>query len=243
MSWVGLDFRGRIICWVGRKMSDDGESPFTFELSAPITRKSGGDLLAALEEYARVVNYRYFQTREFDRWANRRCHSSTIIERYGSWKKAMSILGIEGGHKRQYSNDELVCNLEAIWKEVGRPPGHRKLASMEAKISYGPYKRTWGSVRKACEAISQFHTGKITRAQLLNGNPAIVRRRTIPLDTRWQVLKRDNYRCVACGANPAADHTVELEIDHIVPVSKGGINDLTNLRTLCHECNLGKGGE
>lgn len=57
---------------------------------------------------------------------------------------------------------------------------------------------------------------------------------------RYQVLKRDNFKCCACGASPAKDPLVELHIDHIVPWSKGGTTTIDNLQTLCSKCNLGK---
>lgn len=57
---------------------------------------------------------------------------------------------------------------------------------------------------------------------------------------RYKVLKRDNFKCCACGASPAKDPSVELHIDHIVPWSKGGETVLENLQTLCSRCNLGK---
>ena len=47
-------------------------------------------------------------------------------------------------------------------------------------------------------------------------------------------LKRDKYRCRECGAT---NKETTLEIDHIVPVSKGGTNNINNLQTLCKECN------
>ncbi|HBR13994.1 MAG TPA: hypothetical protein DD723_00415 [Candidatus Omnitrophica bacterium] len=56
----------------------------------------------------------------------------------------------------------------------------------------------------------------------------------------WEVLKKDNYTCKKCGRSPGKDKTVELEIDHIVPVAKNGTNEVDNLQTLCHECNQGK---
>lgn len=55
---------------------------------------------------------------------------------------------------------------------------------------------------------------------------------------RYDVLKRDNFRCVICGRS-AADG-VTLHVDHIKPISKGGKTELNNLRTLCDYCNLGK---
>lgn len=57
---------------------------------------------------------------------------------------------------------------------------------------------------------------------------------------RYQVLKRDNFKCCACGASPAKDPTIELHIDHIIPWSKGGETTIDNLQTLCSKCNLGK---
>ena len=48
------------------------------------------------------------------------------------------------------------------------------------------------------------------------------------------MFKRDGYRCRECGASK--DET-SLEIDHIVPVARGGTNDIDNLQTLCRECN------
>lgn len=56
---------------------------------------------------------------------------------------------------------------------------------------------------------------------------------------RYQVLNRDHHRCVICGAS--AKDGVKLHVDHIIPVSKGGKTELSNLRTLCERCNLGKG--
>jgi 5-methylcytosine-specific restriction endonuclease McrA len=42
-------------------------------------------------------------------------------------------------------------------------------------------------------------------------------------------------RCVACG------QIAELEVDHIVPVSVGGSNDIENIQPLCRSCNASKG--
>lgn len=60
------------------------------------------------------------------------------------------------------------------------------------------------------------------------------------LRLRFQVFKRDNFRCVKCGRSPAITPDVELHIDHIKPYSKGGETMLDNLQTLCKDCNIGK---
>ena len=55
---------------------------------------------------------------------------------------------------------------------------------------------------------------------------------------RYEVLKRDNFRCQICGSTQADG--VKLHVDHIMPVSKGGKTEMSNLRTLCDRCNFGK---
>lgn len=62
-------------------------------------------------------------------------------------------------------------------------------------------------------------------------------RKNIPKSVRFEVFKRDSFTCQYCG-RPAPDAL--LEIDHIVPVSKGGDNSLLNLITSCRDCNRGK---
>lgn len=55
---------------------------------------------------------------------------------------------------------------------------------------------------------------------------------------RFEVFKRDKYVCQYCGA---CGPDVELEIDHVIPVSRGGTDDINNLKTACFKCNRGKG--
>lgn len=64
------------------------------------------------------------------------------------------------------------------------------------------------------------------------------KRKPIKPSLRFQVLKRDGYRCQMCGVT--AKDGATLEIDHITPVSKGGSNDADNLQVLCRDCNAGK---
>ena len=55
---------------------------------------------------------------------------------------------------------------------------------------------------------------------------------------RFYILERDHYRCRCCGRS---QNEVDLEIDHIVPIAKGGKSTSDNLQTLCTECNRRKG--
>ena len=62
--------------------------------------------------------------------------------------------------------------------------------------------------------------------------------RSVPLALRYNVLERDGGVCCACGRSPRDD--VTLHVDHIKPLSLGGLTTLDNLQTLCADCNIGK---
>lgn len=60
------------------------------------------------------------------------------------------------------------------------------------------------------------------------------------LKMRFRVFVRDNFTCQYCGRNVKKDK-IEIVVDHIIPLNKGGTNICTNLTTACEECNSGKG--
>lgn len=62
-------------------------------------------------------------------------------------------------------------------------------------------------------------------------------RKPLPPRIRYEVLERDGYTCQYCGAKAP---NVSLHVDHIVPVSEGGTDEMSNLVTACECCNLGK---
>ena len=63
------------------------------------------------------------------------------------------------------------------------------------------------------------------------------KRKPIGDKLRFEVFKRDQFKCQYCGK---AAPDVVLHVDHINPVSKGGKNDILNLITSCVNCNSGK---
>ena len=58
--------------------------------------------------------------------------------------------------------------------------------------------------------------------------------------TRYNVLKRAKYRCELCGAH---ESQIALHVDHIIPRSKGGPDELSNFQALCQTCNTNKRAE
>lgn len=52
---------------------------------------------------------------------------------------------------------------------------------------------------------------------------------------RITIFQRDNYTCKYCG-----ERVKKLECDHVVPVSRGGTHEDSNLVTACFKCNRSK---
>lgn len=65
--------------------------------------------------------------------------------------------------------------------------------------------------------------------------PPLRHRPKIPTATRYAVYDRDGWKCLHCGTGEG------LTLDHIVPWSLGGSDDMDNLQTLCQPCNSSKG--
>ena len=78
--------------------------------------------------------------------------------------------------------------------------------------------------------------------KLRSGNPLSQKTRgreynKLSASTKLKVLKRDRFTCTYCGITGA---DAELHVDHVIPLSKGGSNNIYNLTTACSSCNLRK---
>lgn len=70
----------------------------------------------------------------------------------------------------------------------------------------------------------------------------VLRRANIPAWAQRAVFFRDRGKCTLCGCDLSGLLTVSNveNYDHIVPLAKGGINDVSNLQLLCRACNQNK---
>lgn len=212
---------------------------FTLERvpGAPVTNE---ELLADLRRVAQKVGGEIVPERIYSEHGR---HSpKTFSRRFGSWNKAIKAVGLAPGNESNYSDTILFENIMRLWEHYGRQPRRAELASPPSTISAGPYKRRF---RSWISALEQFVAYANTENTLLPegiGDSATRRTSRDPsLRLRFLVLKRDNFRCRACGANPPTSPGLHLHVDHIVPWSKGGKTVADNLQTLCERCNLGKG--
>jgi hypothetical protein len=77
-----------------------------------------------------------------------------------------------------------------------------------------------------------------------SGQPDVRFGRNISLKLRAEVLDRNGFTCQMCGLTPGdfdpqTGRKVRLHIGHIKDKSLGGVDELSNLRTLCSSCNQG----
>ena len=232
-----------------------------------IDKISRDKILLELEKAARAFNYSEFGKRDFNKVAS--ISSSTVKREFDTWRKALQALRdyLKGKnlnlnarkipYNQVYSDKQLFEEMERIWTKLKHRPSRIEWESSEPHISYRTYSRRFKGWSKACLKFIEYKMGRTiatedelvsvelqeklqqsTQKELVTDKPS--NKRTIPLSLRLKVLNRDNFRCVFCGRSPATDIGIQLQIDHIIPFSKGGKSSLDNLQTLCQECNLGK---
>ena len=99
------------------------------------------------------------------------------------------------------------------------------------------------------EIVEAEPTRPVQSAQLTMPRPAVIRLRKfvhVPRRFRRQVTNtflfaRDHYRCQYCGRMQHELRPREsLTRDHLIPISRGGSNEWTNVVTACSSCNLRK---
>lgn len=132
----------------------------------------------------------------------------------------------------QKSKEWILANPEKH-KQYGkitqqRHPEHGRRGSAKYRQTHPEYRDIW---RKSNPDKIKMHG--ITRRAKENKSNGII------TDKEWlDMLERFDYRCLDCGANGRKD--VKLTLDHIIPISKGGPNLISNAQPLCKSCNSRK---
>jgi 5-methylcytosine-specific restriction endonuclease McrA len=222
-----------------------------------IDRLSDEEIIGELKEVAKYYDFVKFTRHEFDRVA-KNCKGTAVLSRFGSWEKALSIIGLELKVRPKISRhfiseNELMVEMARIFEILGHRPSKTEWEALKPKFSFTTYKTRYkGWVNawrhffenfKGIDLESEESSESINESQKTPIEITAEQKRTIPLKLRLKVLQRDNFKCVYCGASPATDPNIQLHIDHIVPFSTGGKTELGNLQTLCQNCNWGKGDD
>ena len=221
----------------------------------PITNQQLLDdlLFTASSAGEKTISYqRYKQTGTF--------YPSIFTRRFGSWNNALTLAGLLVTKQFNVSAAQLLENIQYLWSSLNRQPTLSDLHKPQSSFGRKPYLRTfgtWGAAlktfidwnKKNSNAHKNFDNAQLASIPDLQHTSHSPRKKAkAPLYTatgiNWRlrhlIMKRDNFRCKTCGASPAIGHKVILHIDHIIPSSKGGTADPSNLQTLCSICNIGK---
>ena len=172
---------------------------------------------------------------------------------FGSWVAALREAGLQvsSGFRESQTNEELLKNLERVWRALGRQPKQSDMRPPLSTVSHDAYCRRFGSWRSALESfialvnaepqVAQFTQEKIATPVLALESATSQRTgRGVSWRLRFLVMRRDGFKCRHCGCSPATHLGTILVIDHIEAWSKGGETTYDNLQTLCEPCNGGK---
>lgn len=214
------------------------------------------ELISDLILVSKTINKNTFTSKEYDSFGS--FSSCTYFKRFNTWNNALRSAGLEPYTYTNRKIGEYACfeEIERIWIELGRQPTTTDIKNGISRYSLHVYERRFGSWRKALEAFVSYINGEHEIdneseetenedvfeyiPKVADSNPIHKTKRDINLRLRFKVMQRDNFKCCMCGASPAKDPSVELQIDHIIPWAKGGETTIDNLQTLCSKCNLGK---
>jgi hypothetical protein len=212
------------------------------------------ELLNDIKRVANEIGKETITSREYI--TKGRYSSSTIAERFGSWNEAIEEAGLTVKEYKNISIDALFENIEQVWLKLGRQPTYRDMKFPLSKYTASAYHTNFGTWQKALERFVEFiNSEEVETEQTIKTKSEIVEpgntvksetaihhktNRNINLRLRFLVMRRDNFKCNACGKSPTNNPGTELHIDHIVAWDNGGETIFENLQTLCSGCNIGK---
>jgi hypothetical protein len=186
-------------------------------------------------------------------------HRRTIRKRFGTWYAVLKRAGLEPlrapRNMDEVNEEALFENLMAVWMKLGRQPRRKDMKSPLSRFGKAVYIKHFGGWMNALRKFVEYKNTEPVTGDEIENETVIAPldegfkeykcvekdSRHIPLRLKFSVFVRDGFTCVCCGKSPITQHGIILHCDHIIPWSKGGETTFENLRTLCEECNLGKG--
>jgi len=204
---------------------------------------SQDSLIAELKRIQKVVGDRPITKFDIDKYG--KAGWSTYFKKFSSFSNALLKAGLKPSRRMNVTDEELLNTIIELWTKTLEKDGRRPFASDLKKYDFpfseDTYRRRFGSWKKALilayNSVDKKENSIKQEERTSDNKPAKSIREEISIRKRFLVLKRDQFTCVMCGRSGIG---VKLEVDHKIPVSKGGTNNLDNLQTLCYECNRGK---
>lgn len=193
-------------------------------------------IVGELQRIATKLGKRTVTTKEIDKHGL--LSSRTVMQKFGTMRKAHEAAGLVASRYTKATDEELFKVIEDLWnrtlQDSGRRPRESEVRKYGCPVSARTIQVRFGSWKKALAATARARAraGDARQAEPVE---VVKPRQSLSVRKRFIVLKRDRYRCRICRKSG-----VELEVDHVIPVSRGGPDRLDNLQTLCKECNRSK---
>lgn len=211
-------------------------TPFTAEVSATVFSSAENNPLEC------IVKYFYPNKNTYPTQIQKLCH---LVEELETLKDAKQIIDNYKEEYRQYLGDvpDYVMQYDeaGFYSRLGFANIDESVLSVEYKFSYtsngGMAQRSF-TVPMTEETIAELIA--LLESKLTAGAFVREQRMLMTKKLREFIKTRDNFTCCNCGNSIHIEPNLLLEIDHIIPVSKGGQTTEDNLQTLCWKCNRAK---
>lgn len=211
-------------------------SPFTAEVSAGVFASAENSPL----EY--IVKYFYPNKKSYPEQIKK---LYLLVEELGTLKDAKQVIENYKAEYQQYLGDVpnfIMENDEAgFYSRLGFATINENVLTVEYKFSYtsggGMAQRSF-TVPMTEETIAELI--RLLESKLTASAFAKEQRILMTKKLRERIKNRDNFTCCICGNSTYVEPNLLLEIDHIIPVAKGGQTVENNLQTLCWKCNRAK---
>lgn len=211
-------------------------TPFTAEVSATVFASAENNPL----EY--VVKYFYPNKKLYPEQIQK---LHRLVEELETLRDAKQIIENYKVEYQQYLGDVpdyIMENDESgFYSRLGFANVDESVLTVEYKFSYtsggGMAQRSF-TVPMTEENIVELI--KVLESKLTAKAFAKEQRALMTKKLREYIKKRDNFTCCNCGNSTYKEPNLLLEIDHIIPVAKGGCTVEDNLQTLCWKCNRAK---
>lgn len=170
----------------------------------------------------------------------------SLIGELETLKEAKDILEVKKSELQEYLTNvpSFVLDLDSdgFYKRLGFAVLDEATLTVEYMFSYtsnaGKSKRSFSvpmtedTIIKLIEKLES----KLTMSAFTKEQRALMTSKL-----RRHIKERDDYTCKICSNSIYKEPNLLLEVDHIIPVGKGGYTEESNLQTLCWKCNRKKG--
>lgn len=211
-------------------------TPFTAEVSAAVLASAENNPL----EY--VVKNFYPNKKQYPEQIQK---LQFLLEELETLKEAKQIIENYKLEYQQYLGDVPDYIMEededGFYTRLGFANISEDVLTVEYKFSYtsgGGFAQRSFTVPMTEETIVELIN--VLESKLTASAFAKEQRTLMTKKLREFIKERDNHTCCSCGNSTYVEPNLLLEIDHIIPVSKGGLTEESNLQTLCWKCNRSK---